>query len=90
MLTNTLWELNLSIVRVSAGYIQSCRMFGVMAKGRATDPPDKMNRDHEKLIKIAIVGVPNAGKSTFINNLINHRVRNAPSDLCSHPTKNMC
>lgn len=29
---------------------------------------------NEKLIKIAIIGVPNAGKSTFINNLINHRV----------------
>lgn len=29
---------------------------------------------NEKLLKVAIVGVPNAGKSTFINNLLNHRV----------------
>lgn len=29
---------------------------------------------NEKMIKVAIIGVPNAGKSTFINNLINHRV----------------
>lgn len=32
-------------------------------------------RNNEKLVKVAIVGVPNAGKSTFINNLLNHRVR---------------
>lgn len=25
-------------------------------------------------LHIAVIGVPNAGKSTFINNLINHRV----------------
>lgn len=30
---------------------------------------------NEKLVKVAIIGVPNAGKSTFINNLIDHRVR---------------
>lgn len=30
----------------------------------------------QKLVKVAIVGVPNAGKSTFINNLIDHRVSN--------------
>jgi ribosome biogenesis GTPase A len=29
---------------------------------------------NEKLVKLAIIGIPNAGKSTFINNLINHRV----------------
>lgn len=28
----------------------------------------------QKVVKIAVVGVPNAGKSTFINNLISHRV----------------
>lgn len=31
---------------------------------------------NEKLVKVAIIGVPNAGKSTFINNLIDHRVSN--------------
>lgn len=29
----------------------------------------------EKRVRVAIIGVPNAGKSTFINNLINHRVK---------------
>lgn len=76
MLTKGLWQLNLVTARGPAGYTQSCRLFSAnTAKGKVTDPPDKPNRDHEKLIKIAIVGVPNAGKSTFINNLINHRVR---------------
>lgn len=28
----------------------------------------------QKTLSIAVIGVPNAGKSTFINNLINHRV----------------
>lgn len=36
--------------------------------------PTKEPNKKEKLIKVAVVGVPNAGKSTFINNLINHRV----------------
>lgn len=29
---------------------------------------------NERLIKVAVIGIPNAGKSTFINNLIDHRV----------------
>lgn len=87
MLTNSLWQLHLPTTRVPASFIQSCRLFGGnTAKGKATDPPDKTNRDHEKLIKIAIVGVPNAGKSTFINNLINHRVSNPKS---IHPSTNI-
>lgn len=28
----------------------------------------------KKSLNVAVIGVPNAGKSTFINNLINHRV----------------
>lgn len=36
--------------------------------------PTNESSKQEKLIKVAVVGVPNAGKSTFINNLINHRV----------------
>lgn len=41
------------------------------ANTKATAAAGKSN---EKLVKVAIVGVPNAGKSTFINNLLNHRV----------------
>lgn len=39
----------------------------------------------EKLIKVAIIGAPNAGKSTFINNLINHRV--CPTSNKVHTTR---
>lgn len=34
----------------------------------------KEPQSNEKLIKVAIIGVPNAGKSTLINHLIDHRV----------------
>lgn len=29
-----------------------------------------------RILKVAIIGLPNAGKSTFINNLVDRRVRN--------------
>lgn len=32
------------------------------------------NTETRKLIKVAIIGVPNAGKSTLINELVDHRV----------------
>lgn len=38
----------------------------------AWEPQEDPNA--QKLIKIAIIGVPNSGKSTFINKIINHRV----------------
>lgn len=31
---------------------------------------------NEKLVKVSIIGVPNCGKSTFINTLAQHRVSN--------------
>ena len=33
-------------------------------------------QDEQKLVKVAIIGVPNAGKSTLINSLVDQRVRN--------------
>ncbi|KAM7343599.1 GTPase Era, mitochondrial [Cochliomyia hominivorax] len=39
----------------------------------------------EKTLSIAVIGVPNAGKSTFINNLINHRV--CPTSCKVHTTR---
>ncbi|XP_058464734.1 GTPase Era, mitochondrial [Malaya genurostris] len=38
-----------------------------------------------KLIKVAIIGVPNAGKSTLINHLIEHRV--CPTSMKVHTTR---
>ncbi|XP_065367864.1 GTPase Era, mitochondrial [Calliphora vicina] len=39
----------------------------------------------QKTLTIAVIGVPNAGKSTFINNLINHRV--CPTSSKVHTTR---
>lgn len=33
-----------------------------------------------KLLKVAIIGMPNAGKSTFINSLMDRKVKNSSSD----------
>lgn len=41
----------------------------------------------EKLIKVAIIGVPNAGKSTLINHLIDHRV--CPTSMKVHTTRSV-
>lgn len=49
----------------------------------ATETPTPETK--EKLIKVAIIGAPNAGKSTFINNLINHRV--CPTSNKVHTTR---
>lgn len=34
----------------------------------------KQTEISKRSVKVAIIGVPNAGKSTFINNLLKHRV----------------
>lgn len=39
-----------------------------------TTSVNTVNKNNQKLNKIAIIGLPNAGKSTFINSLISHRV----------------
>ncbi|XP_013098495.1 GTPase Era, mitochondrial [Stomoxys calcitrans] len=44
---------------------------------------EKLNE--QKSLSIAVIGVPNAGKSTFINNLINHRV--CPTSSKVHTTR---
>ncbi len=49
---------------------ESCR--GIRTKVSEKIEPKPVQ--NEKLVKIAIIGTPNAGKSTFINNLLNHRV----------------
>lgn len=32
------------------------------------------NETNQKLLKLAVIGLPNAGKSTFINNLMDRKV----------------
>lgn len=55
-----------------------CRQFSAKIYEKHNTTPPIINQKNEKLIKVAIVGLPNAGKSTFINNLINHRVSTIP------------
>ncbi|XP_037950155.1 GTPase Era, mitochondrial [Teleopsis dalmanni] len=41
----------------------------------------------QRLMNIAVIGVPNAGKSTFINNLIQHRI--CPTSSKVHTTRDL-
>lgn len=53
-----------------------------------TDPNDaaaaKVTPSKEKIIKVAIIGAPNAGKSSFINTITNHRI--CPTSRKVHTT----
>ncbi|XP_036333288.1 GTPase Era, mitochondrial [Rhagoletis pomonella] len=55
----------------------------------ATSAEDELKPQNSQRIQnslhIAVIGVPNAGKSTFINNLINHRV--CPTSSKVHTTR---
>lgn len=53
----------------------------VTASAKPTTKPE----NNEKTIKVAIIGAPNAGKSTLINNLIEHRV--CPTSAKVHTTR---
>ncbi|XP_053683286.1 GTPase Era, mitochondrial [Sabethes cyaneus] len=59
-----------------------------VAENKSDSTSDKSSSGQpkaEKLIKVAIIGVPNAGKSTLINHLINHRV--CPTSMKVHTTR---
>lgn len=82
-LLNNLLNLPKNFVLInkpSIFYIQSLRGFCTALNNKNERQSDKQNVEEEqniaqqKSLSIAIIGVPNAGKSTFINNLINHRV----------------
>ncbi|KAH8373085.1 hypothetical protein KR009_011633 [Drosophila setifemur] len=47
---------------------------------------DKRSQDQRSL-HIAVIGVPNVGKSTFINNIVNHRV--CPTSAKVHTTRQL-
>lgn len=48
-------------------------------------PKEKHSEISEKSLNVAVIGLPNAGKSTFINNLINHRI--CPTSTKVHTTR---
>ncbi|XP_055625648.1 GTPase Era, mitochondrial [Toxorhynchites rutilus septentrionalis] len=48
-------------------------------------PAVKSQQPDEKIVKVAIIGVPNAGKSTLINHLVEHRV--CPTSMKVHTTR---
>ncbi|XP_064536722.1 GTPase Era, mitochondrial [Drosophila montana] len=46
---------------------------------------DNKNPQQQRALHIAVIGVPNVGKSTFINNIINHKV--CPTSAKVHTTR---
>ncbi|XP_055597050.1 GTPase Era, mitochondrial-like [Uranotaenia lowii] len=79
------------------GSLKASRYFSVKASEQVTskredrlvsagkDSSHTTPASKERLIKVAIIGVPNAGKSTLINHLINHRV--CPTSMKVHTTR---
>jgi 50S ribosome-binding GTPase len=61
---NTMLRLNLSLINLHL------RRFSSSRPSRKT-----IEEAHEKSIKVAIIGMPNSGKSTFINTIMDLRVR---------------
>lgn len=45
-----------------------------VANKHLTQETDFEIHQHTKLLKVAVIGEPNAGKSTFINSLVNSQV----------------
>lgn len=61
--------------------INQHRFYGIDVNGESNPIETKaastaacISDDKQKLIKVAIIGVPNAGKSSFINQFIDRRV----------------
>lgn len=55
--------------------VNQSKSYPIACRGLRTKTSEKVEPvQNEKLVKIAVIGTPNAGKSTFINNLLNHRV----------------
>lgn len=59
-----------NIQSIYKSQLNSCRGLQTKSLEKEESKPNK----NEKLVKVAIIGSPNAGKSTFINKLLNHRV----------------
>ncbi|KAH8289004.1 hypothetical protein KR054_010282 [Drosophila jambulina] len=82
--SHKLWCIN---VRSFSGTIQT----EDAATRSAQPPPEKAasasenSNQEQRSLHIAVIGVPNVGKSTFINNIINHRV--CPTSAKVHTTR---
>ncbi|KAH8355023.1 hypothetical protein KR093_004027 [Drosophila rubida] len=51
----------------------------------AANSDDQQDTQQQRSLHIAVIGVPNVGKSTFINNIVNHRV--CPTSAKVHTTR---
>lgn len=67
------------------GQWQGWEVAGVCIRTITTANAKHVPESKEKIIKVAIIGAPNAGKSTFINNLIDHRI--CPTSNKVHTTR---
>ncbi|XP_075167216.1 GTPase Era, mitochondrial [Haematobia irritans] len=66
-------------------YWWQCRFYTPAARELESRVTNAEKSREQKSLNIAVIGVPNAGKSTFINNLINHRV--CPTSSKVHTTR---
>lgn len=57
----------------------------VQSRFYSSSPKEKPTENNEKSLNVAVIGMPNAGKSTFINTLINHKV--CPTSRKVHTTR---
>uniref|UniRef100_A0A182QTP0 GTPase Era, mitochondrial n=1 Tax=Anopheles farauti TaxID=69004 RepID=A0A182QTP0_9DIPT len=63
----------------------SARLSENVSTGEGTQSEEQTKSSSERLIKVAIIGMPNAGKSTLINRLIDQRV--CPVSAKVHTTR---
>ncbi|KAG5890727.1 hypothetical protein JTB14_026033 [Gonioctena quinquepunctata] len=54
--------------------VVKCRFCVSIASDHMMKQPDPDYNSETKLLKVAVIGMPNAGKSTFINNLMDRKV----------------
>lgn len=72
MLTNTFKTL---FIKRKLFSLQNIRFIGVKAEREEhNENISQENQSQQKLLKLAVIGLPNAGKSTFINNLMDRKV----------------
>ncbi|XP_067628498.1 GTPase Era, mitochondrial isoform X2 [Eurosta solidaginis] len=77
-------KLNYSLAAVSGSANPEKPSASQTVSGHVTEKTQNKQLNQNSL-HVAVIGVPNAGKSTFINNLINHRV--CPTSSKVHTTR---